>query len=77
MFENHLERLTSDFWALPLREAAARLPGNVLRDLRPEDAEPWAAKLRRSALAVQNARRPRSQHEDELDRRQSPPGRDA
>ena len=77
VFENHLARVTSDFWALPLREAAARLPGNVYRDLRPEDAEPWAAKLRRSALAVQNARRPRSEHEDELDRRQSPPGRDA
>ena len=76
VFENHFARLTSDFWALPFRDAAARLPGNIYRDLRPEDAEPWAVKLRRSALALQNARRPRSQHEDELDRRQAPP-RDA
>ena len=77
VFESHLERLTSDFWALPLRDAAARLPGNVYRDLRPEDAEPWAVKLRRSARAVRNAQRPRSQHEDQLDRRRARPRRGA
>ena len=41
VFENHLARLTSDFWALPLPRRGASCPGNVYRDLRPEDTEPW------------------------------------
>lgn len=66
VLESHLERVTSDFWARGPGEALRRLPANVLRALGPEDAEPWSAKLRRSAIAVRNARRPRSEHEAEL-----------
>ena len=47
VLESHVERLTSDFWARRPSESLRRLPANVLRALRPEEAEPWSAKLRR------------------------------
>jgi hypothetical protein len=68
VLESHLERATSDFWARGLGESLRRVPGNVLSDLRPDKSELWSAKLRRSALAVRNARRPRSEHERQRDR---------
>jgi hypothetical protein len=68
VLESHLERVTSDFWARGLGESLRRVPGNVLSDLRPDKSERWSAKLRRSALAVRNARRPRSEHEGQRDR---------
>ncbi len=77
VFESHGERLTSDFWAMPVGAAVRRLPRNVLRDLQPEDAEPWRDKLERAALALRNARRPRSQHDIELEGRKGASDRDA
>lgn len=77
VLESHGERLTSDFSALPVAAAVRRLPRNLLRDLRPEDAEPWREKFERTALALRNARRPRSQHDSELDGRKGSPDRKA
>jgi hypothetical protein len=69
VFEDHLERWSSDFSILPPVKAFARTPGNMLGDLLPEPGEPWRTKGRRSVHALRNAGRPRSLHEDELDER--------
>jgi hypothetical protein len=67
VLENHLQRWFSDFSALPVGSALRRLPGNLLDDLLPESDEAWGSKLGRSTLAVRNARRGRSRHEQELE----------
>ncbi len=71
VLENHLQRLLSDFWALPTGTAAGRLPGRLMDEIRPEGEEGWGAKLTRSALAVRHAARPRSRHDLEIDERRS------
>lgn len=68
VFENHLQRWFSDFSILPVGAAAARMPKTLARELRPRDAEGWRTKLARTAHAVRNASRRRSEHHDELDR---------
>ena len=69
VLEAHLERWCSDFWALPFRSAAARVPATLLSEVRPGRDEDWPTKLARSALAVRNAARRRSQHDQQLDAR--------
>jgi hypothetical protein len=73
VLENHLQRWLSDFWAMPSATAARRVPGRFADELRPEGDEGWRAKGRRTALAVRNASRARSQHDRELDERRNQP----
>jgi len=69
VFENHVQRWLSDFWVLPAGTAVRRLPRTFAYELGPEAEEGWRAKLARTALAVRNASRRRSHHDEELQRR--------
>jgi putative nucleotidyltransferase-like protein len=69
VLESHLEHWISDFWALPIHSATMRLPATLLSEIRPGRDENWPTKLARSALAVRNAARRRSQHDQQLDAR--------
>jgi hypothetical protein len=71
VFENHLQRWLSDFWALPAGLALGRLPQTFLDEIRPEREEGWRAKLSRTALAVRNAARPRAAHDQQVGERRS------
>jgi Uncharacterised nucleotidyltransferase len=75
VFEMHVARWASPFWALPPRRALAVAIASVRSDLRPAANEPWRAKLRRSARALAHAGTASSEHRRELGRegRQLPP----
>jgi len=68
VLENHLERWLSSFWLLPPGPAVATLPRTLLSEIRPAAGETWSRKLGRSARAMRNASRRRSEHQDELAR---------
>lgn len=63
VLESHIQRWLSDLWALPMGRALRRLPKMVVSELGPEGGEPWRQKISRSALAVKNAARRRSEHD--------------
>jgi len=64
--ETHLRRLAGPLWALPPRRAAPETLAVLAREIRPAPGESWRAKHLRSARALQNAFRPRSEHERAL-----------
>ncbi|MDX6400427.1 MAG: putative nucleotidyltransferase [Gaiellaceae bacterium] len=66
VLEFHLQRWLSDFWAMPSPAAARRLPRTLMAEIGPEGNESWRDKLSRTALALKDARRRRSQHDREL-----------
>jgi len=68
VLEHHMQRWLSNFWILPRRRAALTLPTILLQEVRPAPHETWGEKLRRTARALRNASRRRSEHEDELAR---------
>ena len=61
VLRNHLERLLSNFWALPASEALRALDSSVLGDW-PRAWRDVGVKFARSGLAVRNALRRRSEH---------------
>ena len=63
VLENHLERWLSDFSALPAPLALRRMPRTLVSEITPNRGEGWRRKFSRSALAVRNAARRRSEHE--------------
>ena len=65
VLENHLQRWLSDFWVLPPTRALLRWPTIFKDEVMPDRSEPWRRKLARTALAFRNARRRRSEHDDE------------
>jgi putative nucleotidyltransferase-like protein len=65
VLENHLQRWLSDFWVLSPTRALRRWPTIFRDEVLPDRGEPWRRKLSRSALAVRNAHRRRSEHDDE------------
>jgi putative nucleotidyltransferase-like protein len=69
VLENHLQRWLSDFWALPPRDAVRGLPQTFVDEVGPGGDEGWREKVSRTALAVRNASRRRSQHDRQLDER--------
>jgi hypothetical protein len=71
VLQQHVERWLSDFWAMPFSPALRRMPATLAAEIRPEGEEGWRAKLTRSALAVRNATRRRSQHRRQIDERLS------
>jgi hypothetical protein len=62
VFENHLQRLVSSFWALPAGKAARATANVILDEVRPAYGETWRAKLRRSGRAIRAASRRESEH---------------
>jgi hypothetical protein len=68
VFENHLARWLSNFWALPVPDAVKSLGSTLGREIRPGPDETWGAKLSRSAKAVRNAALRRSEHDESLAR---------
>jgi hypothetical protein len=68
VLENHLVRWVGSFWALPAGDALRSLGGTLQSEVRPDAGESWKEKLQRSARAVRNAARRRSEHEDSLRR---------
>lgn len=69
VLENHLQRWLSDFWILPVGRAALGLPATLRSELGPEGDEGWRSKLSRSARALRNASRRRSEHDEQVARR--------
>jgi hypothetical protein len=69
VFENHLARWLSNFWALPAPDAVRSIGSTFGREIRPAPGESWSAKLSRSAQAVRNAALRRSEHDKSLARR--------
>lgn len=68
VLEHHLQRWFSDFWVLSPTQAAATLPHTFVNDVSPGPQETWGTKLARSGRALRNAKRRRSEHQDELAR---------
>ena len=68
VLEHHLQRWFSEFWVLPPARAAATLPQTFVSDVSPGPHETWRTKLTRSGRALRNAKRRRSEHQDELAR---------
>ncbi|HSE82686.1 MAG TPA: nucleotidyltransferase family protein [Gaiellaceae bacterium] len=66
VFEVHVTRWASPFWALPLRRAVPVAAASAAADLAPAADEPWRAKARRSLRALRNLGASKSKHEDEL-----------
>jgi hypothetical protein len=71
VLENHLQRLLSDFWAMPTGSALARVPSTIADEVRPGGEEGWRAKLSRTSLAFQHAAHRRSAHDQDVDRRRA------
>jgi hypothetical protein len=63
VFESHLQRLLSDCWLLPPRQAGAVMWRRIRDELSPAQGEEWREKLERSGRAVRNAKRPRIEHD--------------
>ena len=68
VFETHLGRWLAGFSALGARGGAAVMADEVVKDLRPAGDEAWSVKLRRTRLAIGNARVKRSVHDEQLER---------
>lgn len=64
--ENHIRRLASTFWAVPLHRAPGLFLRMVAEEMMPSDDESWRRKLRRTFVALRNAFRKRSHHEQLL-----------
>jgi hypothetical protein len=68
VLENHVQRWLGDFWVLPADQAIRALPPKLAREVRPENAEGWRSKLVRTRHALRDAFRPKSEHDERLDR---------
>lgn len=62
VFENHMRRWLSVFWALPPRPALRALATAVAHDLMPTSEESWGNKLGRAWEAVRHPSRPSREH---------------
>jgi len=75
VLENHLQRWLSSFSVLPPGQASTAFASALARDLRPRTGESWVTKLSRTMLAIRRPFTPRSVHNRDLDRRDTPPDR--
>lgn len=66
VFESHVERWLSPFWAFPVRAALPVAARSVGTDLSPAEGESWFAKLARMRKALRNASSAKTAHEREL-----------
>ncbi len=67
VLETHMGRWLAGFSALGARRGAVVLAKEVGKDLRPLGDETWGAKLRRTRMALGNARVKRSVHDKQLE----------
>jgi hypothetical protein len=72
VLENHLQRLLSDFSALPPATALRSVPRRIASEVKRNPDELWREKLGRSARAFRNALERRSHHDRELEQRGGP-----
>lgn len=70
VFETHVGRWLAGFSALGARKGAAVMADEVAKDLRPAGDETWSTKLRRTRMAISNARVKRSVHDEQLEHSQ-------
>lgn len=68
VFEAHISRWLSPFWALPPHRALPAALRDVVSDLSPAAHEPWRAKLRRAGSAIRHANVEKSSHDREIGR---------
>jgi Uncharacterised nucleotidyltransferase len=68
VFEAHLGWWLSGFSAVGARRGVGVMGSQVARNLVPADGETWGAKLKRTRMAVRNARSVKSDHDAELER---------
>jgi hypothetical protein len=66
VFESHVERWLSPYWALPTRRAASAMTATVRGELVPAEGEDWKAKLSRAGKALRHASSAKTAHEREL-----------
>jgi hypothetical protein len=66
VFESHVERWLSPFWAFPARAALPVAARAVGTDLSPAAGEDWSDKLARMRKALWNASSAKTVHEQEL-----------
>jgi len=69
VLEWHVKDLLAPVWGLPPRAALRAVLAELHATAGPEGAEPWRAKLRRTALALRNAGVARSEHDLALEAR--------
>jgi hypothetical protein len=69
VFEAHVESWLASLWCLPRRGAFGAFAAAVSADLRPEGSEGWPSKLARTRLAIANAYRTKSEHDEALEQR--------
>ena len=66
VFESHVERWLSPFWALPLGPATSRMGSTARTELGPAEGETWRGKLTRVLAAIRHASAPRTEHDRQL-----------
>jgi hypothetical protein len=66
VFESHVERWLSPYWALPTRRAVSAMAETARAELVPAEGENWKAKLSRAGKALRNASWAKTAHEREL-----------
>jgi hypothetical protein len=66
VFESHMQRWLSGFWALPVRKAVPTLGTAIADEFRVGEGESWREKGVRARRAIRNAFMPRSQHDLQL-----------
>ncbi|HEY8647520.1 MAG TPA: nucleotidyltransferase family protein [Gaiellaceae bacterium] len=66
VFESHVERLMSPFWAHPLPRAVRTATPRLLNEMRPALDEGWSDKSGRARRATRNAFVRRSEHDAQL-----------
>jgi Uncharacterised nucleotidyltransferase len=69
VFEWHAQKLLAPVWGLPPGPAARAVVAELRATGGPVRREPWRAKAARAALALRNARAPRSEHQLALEAR--------
>jgi hypothetical protein len=69
VFEWHLHRMLAPVWGLPAPRATGGALASLAADGRPLPGESPGAKLRRTAVALREAGRPRSVHDLALEER--------
>lgn len=66
VFESHVERWLSPFWALPPVKATSAMGSTLRAEVGPAEGETWRGKLTRIRRALRNASASRSEHERQL-----------
>jgi hypothetical protein len=66
VFESHVQKWSSPFWAMPWYRALRVSAGEVVSEFTPGEDEGWRDKGARARRAFGNASLPRSEHDSQL-----------